>query len=31
MSATATGPAQAGETEDVDALGPVDWIVVEFP
>ena len=31
MSETAIGPAQAGETEDVDALGPVDWIVVEFP
>jgi hypothetical protein len=31
MSETTTDPPAAGEAEDVDALGPVDWIVVEFP
>lgn len=31
MSETTTDPLTAGEAEDVDALGPVDWIVVEFP
>jgi hypothetical protein len=30
MSEMTTAPP-AGGTEDVDALGPVDWIVVEFP
>ena len=30
MSETTIDPT-AGEAEDVDALGPVDWIVVEFP
>jgi len=31
MSETTTGPQRALEAEDVDTLGPVDWIVVEFP
>jgi hypothetical protein len=26
-----TDTSSASEAEDVDALGPVDWIVVEFP
>lgn len=30
MSEMSDAPA-AAEVEDVDTLGPVDWIVVEFP